>query len=38
MSFDLLSLAGIASAIASGSFVVLLVATEDRLEHLADCR
>jgi hypothetical protein len=34
MSFDLLSDAGIASALASGGFVALLVAVEDRLEHL----
>lgn len=38
MSFDLLSIAGIASAIASGGFVVLLVAAEDRLEQLVDWR
>jgi hypothetical protein len=38
MSFDLLSLAGIASAFVSGGFVVLLVAAEDRLQHLVDER
>lgn len=38
MSFDLLSLAGIASALASGGFVSLLVAAEDRLEQLAGWR
>lgn len=38
MSFDLLSFAGIASALVSGGFVVLLVAAEDRLEHLVDWR
>ncbi|GEM_PF-2330826 len=38
MSFDLLSLAGIASALAAGGFVVLLVATEDRLEQLTRWR
>jgi hypothetical protein len=36
MSFDLMSIAGIASAFASGGFVVLLVAAEDRLEHLVE--
>jgi hypothetical protein len=34
MSFDLLSIAGIASAVLSGGFVALLVAVEDRLEYL----
>jgi hypothetical protein len=38
MSFDLLSIAGIASALASGGFVMLLVAAEDRLEQLVDWR
>jgi hypothetical protein len=38
MSFDLLSLAGIASALVSGGFIVLQVAVEDRLEHLVDGR
>jgi hypothetical protein len=35
MSFDLLSLAGIASALLSGGFMVLLVAADDRIERLA---
>lgn len=34
MSFDLLSLVGIASALLSGGFMALLVAANDRLEHL----
>jgi hypothetical protein len=38
MSFDLLSIAGIASALASGGFILLQVAAEDRLEQLVDGR
>jgi hypothetical protein len=34
MSFDLLSIAGIASALLSGGFMALLVAVDDRVEHL----
>jgi hypothetical protein len=34
MSFDLLSIAGIASALLSGGFMALLVVVDDRLEHL----
>jgi hypothetical protein len=38
MSLDLLSIAGIASALVSGGFVVLLGVADDRLEHLVDWR
>jgi hypothetical protein len=38
MSFDLLSIVGIASALSSGGFVALLVAAEDRLEYLVRAR
>jgi hypothetical protein len=35
MSFDLLSIAGIASALISGGFVMLLGTIDDRLQHRA---
>jgi hypothetical protein len=38
MSFDMLSIAGLASALASGGFVVALVAVENRLKRLVDRR